>query len=53
MVREKRMNPVQIFGILAIRELAYCLRYHSFGSLMHACCKEPPQVAPDRMVWLL
>ena len=30
----KRMNPVQIFGILAVRELPYRLRYRSFGSLM-------------------
>jgi hypothetical protein len=32
----KRMRPVQIFGILALRELPFCLRYHSFGSLMPA-----------------
>jgi hypothetical protein len=32
----KRMKPGQIFGILAVRELPFCLRYHSFGSLMPA-----------------
>ncbi len=30
----KRMRPVQIFGILAVRELPFHLRYYSFGSLM-------------------
>jgi hypothetical protein len=30
----KRMRPVRIFGILAVRELPFCLRYCSFGSLM-------------------
>jgi hypothetical protein len=30
----KRMNPVWTFGILAVRELPYHLRYHSFGLLM-------------------
>ena len=30
----KRMRPVWIFGILAVRELLFCLRYCSFGSLM-------------------
>ncbi len=29
-----RMRPVQIFGIFAVRELLFCLRYRSFGSLM-------------------
>jgi hypothetical protein len=33
----KRMNPLQIFGVLAVRELAYRLRYRSFGSLMPGC----------------
>ncbi len=32
----KRMRLVQIFGILAVRELPFHLRYHSFGSLMPA-----------------
>jgi hypothetical protein len=27
-------RPVQIFGILAVRELPFCLRYRSLGSLM-------------------
>ncbi len=30
----KRMRPVQIFGILVVRELPFRLRYCSFGSLM-------------------
>jgi hypothetical protein len=30
----KRMRPVQILGILAVRELLFHLRYCSFGSLM-------------------
>ncbi len=30
----KRMNPVQIFGILAVRELPFHRRDHSFGLLM-------------------
>jgi hypothetical protein len=30
----KRMRPVRIFGIWAVRALPFCLRYHSFGSLM-------------------
>ncbi len=30
----KRMRQVQIFGILAVRELPFRIRYHSFGSLM-------------------
>ncbi len=29
----KRMRLVQIFGILAVQELLFCLRYRSFGSL--------------------
>jgi hypothetical protein len=33
----KRMRPVQIFGILAVRELPFHLRYCSFGSLMQYC----------------
>ncbi len=32
----KRMRLVQNFGILAVRELPFHLRYHSFGSLMPA-----------------
>jgi hypothetical protein len=32
----KRMRLVQIFGILAVRELPFCLRYLTFGSLMPA-----------------
>ncbi len=32
----KRMRLVRIFGILAVRELPFHLRYHSFGSLMPA-----------------
>ena len=28
------MNPVQIFGIFAVRELQFHLKYHSFGSIM-------------------
>jgi hypothetical protein len=31
----KRMRPVQIFGNLAVQELPFRLRYHSFGSHMH------------------
>jgi hypothetical protein len=27
----KRMRPVQIFGILAVQELPFRLRYRSFG----------------------
>ncbi len=36
----KRMGPVQIFGILAVRELPFRLRYHSFGLLIPGseCC---------------
>ncbi len=30
----KRMRLVQIFGILAVRELPFHLRYHSFASIM-------------------
>jgi hypothetical protein len=30
----KRMRPVHVFGILAVLELLFCLRYHSFESLM-------------------
>ncbi len=30
----KRMRPVQIFGILAVQELLFCIKYCSFGSLM-------------------
>ena len=30
----KRMRPVHIFGILAVQELPFRLRYCSFGSLM-------------------
>jgi hypothetical protein len=30
----QRMRPVQIFGILAVLELPFRLRYCSFGSLM-------------------
>jgi hypothetical protein len=33
----KRMRLVWIFGILAVRELLFCLRYRSFGSLMPVC----------------
>ncbi len=30
----KRINPVQIFGILTVQELPFPQRYRSFGSLM-------------------
>jgi hypothetical protein len=30
----KRMRPIWIFGILAVRELPFHLRYRSFRSLM-------------------
>ncbi len=30
----KTMRPVRIFGILAVRELPFRLRYRSFGFLM-------------------
>jgi hypothetical protein len=30
----KRMRLVGIFGILAVRELPFCLRYRSFGMLL-------------------
>jgi hypothetical protein len=40
----KRMRPVQIFGILAVRELLFRLRYHSFGSLM------PGQTCTDTLL---
>ncbi len=30
----KRMRPVWVFGILAVRELPFCLRYHSYGLLI-------------------
>ncbi len=30
----KSMRPVRIFGILAVRELPFCLRYRSLGLLM-------------------
>jgi hypothetical protein len=33
----KRMRLVQIFGIWAVQELPFHLRYHSFGSLMPDC----------------
>ncbi len=40
----KRMRPVRIFGILAVRELLFCLGYRSIGSLMLALkCKFTPQ----------
>jgi hypothetical protein len=32
----KRMNPVQIFGILVVQGLPFRLRYQSFGSPMPA-----------------
>jgi hypothetical protein len=40
----KRMRPVRIFGILAVRELPFLLRYHSFGSLM------PGQTCTDTLL---
>jgi hypothetical protein len=30
----KRMQPIQTFGILAVQDLLFRLRYRSFGSLM-------------------
>jgi len=41
----KRMRPVQIFGMLVVREFPFRLRYSSFGLLM------PDPRTEDQIQW--